>query len=54
MTLTTIVIVGVIVLAAFIASRLVQRAMTRALALRGVTDAGTIGMTMRPRSSNKS
>lgn len=46
-TLTTIVIVGVILLAAFAASRLVQRAMTRALALRGITDAGTIGVSLR-------
>ncbi len=47
MTVTTIVIVGVILLSAFIASRLVQRAMTRALALRGITDAATIGVSLR-------
>lgn len=47
MTLTTIVIVGVILVGAFIASRLVQRALTRALAMRGITDAGTIGVSLR-------
>ncbi len=47
MTLTTIVVVGFILFAAFIASRLVQRAMTRALAMRGITDAGTIGVSLR-------
>lgn len=47
MTLTTIVIVGVILLAALIASRLVRRGMTRALAMRGITDAGTIGVSLR-------
>ena len=47
MTLTTIVVVGFILFAAFVASRLVQRAMTRALAMRGITDAGTIGVSLR-------
>ncbi|HEY2896074.1 MAG TPA: mechanosensitive ion channel domain-containing protein [Gemmatimonadaceae bacterium] len=47
MTLTTIVVVCVILCAAFIASRLAQRAMSRALALRGVADAGTVGVTLR-------
>ncbi|MEP7065597.1 MAG: mechanosensitive ion channel domain-containing protein [Gemmatimonadota bacterium] len=46
-TLTTIVVVGVILLVAFGASRLAQGAMTRALALRGITDAGTIGVSLR-------
>lgn len=47
MTLTTIVVVGVILFGAFFASRLAQRAMSRALALRGVTDAGTVGVSLR-------
>lgn len=46
-TLTTIVVVGVILFATFFASRLAQRAMTRALGLRGVSDAGTIGISTR-------
>ena len=47
MTLTTMVIVGGILVSAFVVSRLVQRAMTRALAMRGITDAGTIGVSLR-------
>ena len=46
-TLTTIVVVGAILMLTFFASRLAQRAMTRALGMRGVVDAGTIGISTR-------
>lgn len=46
-TLTTIVVVGAILFLTFFASRLAQRAMTRALGMRGVADAGTIGISTR-------
>lgn len=41
-TVSSIVLTLVVVLATWIASRLVRRAMTRALRYRGVTDSGTI------------
>ncbi len=46
-TLMTVVLVGVIVLATFWLSRLARRGTTRAMALRGVRDAGTVGIASR-------
>ena len=46
-TLTTIVVVGAILVLTFFVSRLAQRGMTRALAMRGVVDSGTLGISTR-------
>ena len=44
---TTLLVFALIVVAAFWISRLAQRAMTRVLAVRGITDTGTIGIARR-------
>lgn len=43
----TIVVVVLVLLVTFALSRLAQRGMTRALAIRGITDVGTIGISSR-------
>lgn len=46
-TLLTVVVVVLVLIATFGLSHFAQRGMTRALALRGITDVGTIGITSR-------